>query len=86
VKFQIQRELGAKPEISEDAKTSKYTPRLTEWLVPTLLLVGVEEYSDGRQAESFCEKVTPSEDDCGSLLSVFSIVRPPPQLSKNSAF
>jgi len=45
VKFQIQRELGAKPETSEEIKTSKYTPRLSEWLVPTILLVRVEEYS-----------------------------------------
>jgi hypothetical protein len=45
VKFQIRRELGAKPETSEEAKTSKYTPRLTEWLVRTLLLVSMEEYA-----------------------------------------
>jgi hypothetical protein len=50
VKFEIRRELGAKPETSEEAKTSKYAPRLTEWLVSTLLLVSVEEYSDGSQA------------------------------------
>ncbi len=46
MKFQIQRELGAKPETSEEAKTSKYTPRLTEWLVPTILLDSMEEYPD----------------------------------------
>ena len=45
MKFQIRRELGAKPETSEEAKTSKYTPRLTEWLVRTLLLVSMEEYA-----------------------------------------
>jgi len=48
VKFQIQRELGAKPETSEEVKTSKYTPGLTEWLVRTLLLVSGEGYWRGR--------------------------------------
>ena len=67
MKFQIRRELGAKPETSEEAKTSKYAPRLTEWLVSTLLLVSVEEYSDSRQAE----RLHP-EDGCESLLTVFS--------------
>ena len=46
MKFQIQRELGAKRETSEEAKTSKYSPRLTEWLARTLLLVSMEEYAD----------------------------------------
>ena len=30
--------------MSEGAKGSKYTPRLTEWLVRTILLVITEEY------------------------------------------
>ena len=47
MKFQIQRELRAKPKPAKEAKGSKYTPRLTEWLVRTILLVSAEEYSDG---------------------------------------
>jgi hypothetical protein len=47
VKFQIQQELGAKPETSKGPKGSTYTPGLTEWLVRTLPLVSAEEYSDG---------------------------------------
>jgi hypothetical protein len=45
VKFQIQQELGAKPEISYGAKKKVITRAgLTEWLVHTLLLVRAEEY------------------------------------------
>ena len=40
VKFQIQQELGAKPETSKGAKEGNYTVGLTEWLVRTILLVG----------------------------------------------
>ena len=47
MKFQIQQELGAKPETSKAAKETKYAPGLTEWLVRTLLLVRAEEHSDG---------------------------------------
>ena len=46
MKFQIQQELGAKPETSKGVKGSNYTPELTEWLVRTLRLVSAEEYSD----------------------------------------
>ena len=45
MKFQIQRELGLKPETSNEAKASNYTYELTEWLVSTNHLVGVEEFS-----------------------------------------
>jgi hypothetical protein len=44
VKFQIQQELGAKPETSKAANGTNYAPGLTEWLVRTLLLVRAEEY------------------------------------------
>jgi len=64
VKFQIRRELGAKPETSEEAKTSKYAPRLTEWLVSTVLLVSVEEYSDGRQAARLHLRTVAIAVDC----------------------
>jgi hypothetical protein len=47
VKFQIQQELGAKPETSKGAKGSNYTPWLTEWLVRTLHLVSAEEHRGG---------------------------------------
>ena len=49
MKFQIQQELGAKPETSKRAKGSNYISGLTEWLVRTRLLVSAEEPSDGRR-------------------------------------
>ena len=52
MKFQIQQELGAKPETSKAANGTKCAPGLTEWLVHTLLLVSAEEYSDGRVRRS----------------------------------
>jgi hypothetical protein len=45
VKFQIQQELGLKPETSNEAKASNYTPWPTEWFVRTNRLVSVEEFS-----------------------------------------
>jgi hypothetical protein len=47
VKFQIQRELGAKPETSKAANGTKDAPGLTEWLVHTLLLVRADEPEAG---------------------------------------
>ena len=40
LKFQIQQELGVKPESTKGAKGSNYAPELSEWLVSTLLSVG----------------------------------------------
>ena len=39
LKFQIQQELGVKPETTKGDKGSNYAPELTEWLVSTLLSV-----------------------------------------------
>jgi len=39
LKFQIQQELGVKPESTKGTKGSNYAPELTEWLVSTLLSV-----------------------------------------------
>ena len=39
LKFQIQQELGVKPEFTKGAKGSNYAPELSEWLVSTLLSV-----------------------------------------------
>jgi hypothetical protein len=47
VKQQIQWELRSKAKNSEEAKGSNCAPGLTEWLLPTIVLVSVEEYSDG---------------------------------------
>jgi hypothetical protein len=48
LKFQIQQELGVKPETTKGAKGSNYAPGLTEWLVSTLLSVSArKECSDG---------------------------------------
>jgi len=44
VKFEIQKELDAKPRISQRGERSNYTHGLTEWLVGTLLLVSAEEH------------------------------------------
>ena len=41
LKFQIQQELGVKPESTKGAKGSKYAPELTEWLVITLFFTGL---------------------------------------------
>jgi hypothetical protein len=47
VKQQIQWELRSKAKNSEEAKGSNCAPGLTKWLLPTIRLVSVEEYSDG---------------------------------------
>jgi hypothetical protein len=79
VKFQIQRELGAKPETSKAANGTNYAPGLTEWLVRTLLLVSAEEFSDGRPPERLHVETSPL-----TILSRRSST--PSQLLKNGAF
>jgi hypothetical protein len=39
-------------KMSEGVKGSNYPPGPTEWLVPPILLVSVEEHSDGRVRRS----------------------------------
>jgi len=47
LKFQIQQELGVKPEFTKGRKGSNYAPELSEWLVSTLLSVGTRRSADG---------------------------------------